>query len=173
MVEINRAQFLRGDWTASDVSQRPPWSIDESNFVTTCRGSKQCGDCITACPEKILISGRGSFPVVDFNLGGCTFCGKCVEACPVEAFDSTRDQPWALKANIKETCVSMKGVECRSCGEVCETEAINFRLVVGGVAEPVLDIEACTGCGECIGICPVDAISTINTGGSDYLIESD
>ena len=57
--------------------------------------------------------------------------------------------------------MSLKGVECRSCGEACGTTAISFRLVVGGVAKPELSLEDCTGCGECISVCPVNAISVV------------
>lgn len=163
MTKMDRSRFLRGQWHVKTAPLRPPWSVEDSRFVESCEGCLRCGDCITVCPENILVSGPASFPVVDFSRGGCSFCGKCAEACPAGVFRSTAEQPWALKANIKESCVSMKGVECRSCGESCEAEAIAFRLVVGGVAQPQITDEACTGCGECVAICPVGAISILKT----------
>lgn len=159
MVQMDRAQFLRGDWRAGNAPQRPPWSVNEVRFVELCRGVRLCGECISACPEKILKTGRGQFPVVDFDIGGCSFCTKCVDACPSGALDPSGYPPWDLKATINDTCLSEQGVECRSCGEACATSAIKFRHVVGSVAKPVLEPDACTGCGECLSVCPVKAIT--------------
>lgn len=159
MTQLNRTQFLHGKWNARDVPKRPPWSVEESTFINLCRGCVQCGDCVAVCPENILISGRGRFPLVDFTLGGCSFCGKCAEGCPTGAINSALEQAWNYTAEISTGCLSSQGVECRSCGDVCATAAINFRPKLGGVAEPILDQAACTGCGECIGVCPVNALS--------------
>jgi ferredoxin-type protein NapF len=52
----------------------------------------------------------------------------------------------------------MRGVVCRSCGEVCDEGAIRFPLQRGGTAQPTLDPDTCNGCGGCIAVCPVDAI---------------
>jgi len=68
--------------------------------------------------------------------------------------------PWHLKAYInKTTCLSMQGTICRTCGESCDFEAIRFKLELGGVAEPLLDLTKCTGCGACYGPCPVNSIT--------------
>ena len=58
---------------------RPPWALSDSDFTEICTG---CGDCIPACPRKILVKGRAGYPVIDFALGGCDFCGACANACP-------------------------------------------------------------------------------------------
>ncbi len=159
MTQINRNQFLRGKWKTKEIPVRPPWSVEEDTFIDRCRGCLRCGDCVSVCPEKILISGNGGFPVTDFTSGGCNFCGKCVEACPSGALDSALEQAWSYRGKISNGCLSIKGVECRSCGETCETAAISFHPKLGGVVEPMLDPHACTGCGECIGVCPVSALS--------------
>lgn len=39
----------------------------------------QCGRCVDACPEKVVL--LASYAISD----GCNGCGKCVEVCPVEA----------------------------------------------------------------------------------------
>ena len=36
--------------------------------------------------------------------------------------------------------------------------AIRFRLQLGGVAKPILDLESCNGCGACLSVCPTKAI---------------
>jgi ferredoxin-type protein NapF len=53
----------------------------------------------------------------------------------------------------------MNATICRSCGESCDDKAITFALKLGGIAEPVLNIEQCTGCGACFSVCPVQVIS--------------
>ena len=67
--------------------------------------------------------------------------------------------PWHIKATIDLTnCLSMNATICRSCGESCDDKAITFNLKLGGIAEPVLNIEQCTGCGACFSVCPVHVI---------------
>jgi ferredoxin-type protein NapF len=118
----------------------------------------QCGDCIEACPEKILTTGDGQYPVTDFGRGECTFCGDCAVVCAEGAFVPQSSQPWTIRANIKDVCLSRRGITCRTCGDICEPRAITFELKLGGVANPSVDPEKCTGCGACYHPCPVDAI---------------
>ncbi len=152
---ISRLQFLRGDFTGRAAPQRPPWALPEARFTELCDG---CGDCIGACPEGILVSGRGGFPQVDFGRGGCTFCGECVQACGTGALADGSGRAWSLKAYIDETCVTNRGVECRSCGDHCDPLAIRFRPRAGSVARPMLDQAQCTGCGSCQSVCPAGSI---------------
>lgn len=60
---------------------------------------------------------------------------------------------------IADTCLARRGVECRICGEACDTGAIRFRPQPGGVAQPQLAPGACTACGDCVPVCPVAAIT--------------
>lgn len=60
---------------------------------------------------------------------------------------------------IAEACLARRGVECRICGEACDSGAIRFRPRLGSVAQPVLNLEACTGCADCVAPCPVAAIT--------------
>ena len=39
---------------------------------------------------------------------------------------------------------------------------IRFRLLGGGRAMASISSEACTGCGECIAVCPVNAIELVS-----------
>jgi ferredoxin-type protein NapF len=157
---INRAQFLRGDFSGRSAPIRPPWSLAEDAFVEDCT---RCGDCIRACPQQILDKGRGGFPQVDFSRGECLFCGECVQVCTPGALagwspQADSDTAWSVRARIADRCLARQGVECRSCGDACETAAIRFRLVAGGVSQPLMDVTACTGCGACYSVCPVQAI---------------
>lgn len=154
---ISRAQFLRGDFRGERGQLRPPWAVPEARFIDRCNG---CGDCIRRCPERILRADPERFPIVDFRVGRCTFCGDCLNACTPGALqrDSADRSPWAYRAEITTRCLAMRGVVCRSCGEVCDEGAIRFPLQRGGTAQPTLDPDTCNGCGGCIAVCPVDAI---------------
>lgn len=61
-------------------------------------------------------------------------------------------------AFIQAHCLAQQGVVCRTCGEVCEENAIRFTPRLGGVAIPLLDPTRCTACGECVTDCPNSAI---------------
>lgn len=154
---ISRAQFIRGNFSGSRQAIRPPWAVAEPDFVEAC---SRCGDCVGVCPEKILEAGRGGFPQVNFSKGECTFCGDCAGKCKNGVLNKRADDvPWPLKAVIAPSCLTLKQVVCRTCGESCPVGAIRFRISVGAVARPEVDPVACTGCGACYGSCPVFAVT--------------
>ena len=133
----------------------PPWT-DEASVKRLCTG---CGDCISACPEAILIAGRAGAPVVALNGGACTFCGDCVEACGEGVFADRGTRPWNIIADIGAACLLNQGVTCQSCTDACDDEALRFVYLPGSQGEIHLDRAACTGCGACLGVCPVNAIT--------------
>lgn len=187
MAEITRMQFLRGDLKGKKAPFRPPWAIPENYFVDFCT---RCDKCIDACFDELIIKGRGGYPQMDFNRGGCDFCEDCLNVCDAgalkklplsgdlpasennsnnnrevcsESVDNSSPEtflpPWFIKASIDlNNCLSMNATICRSCGESCDDEAIKFNLKLGGIAEPILNTEACTGCGACFSVCPVQAV---------------
>lgn len=156
---INRTQLLRGDLRGDHVQIRPPWSKPEEIFLEQCA---RCDDCITKCQQKIIQRGRGGFPQIDFKRGFCTFCGDCVKVCGYGAlaFSSNLEQlPWSLSIKIKDDCLAKNGVVCRICGERCEESAIHFQLQTGGRAKPTINLELCSGCGECFSVCPSQSVN--------------
>lgn len=62
-------------------------------------------------------------------------------------------------AAISEHCFAFTGVSCRSCEDACEPRAIRFRPQSGGHYHPKLDADICTGCGDCIAVCPAGAMT--------------
>ena len=155
-MDVARRGFLRGRLRNVTPAPRPPWALDEAEFVNRC---SRCDACIQACPTGVLRAADGGYPTVDFSLGECTFCGECVTACKDRALLRTPDAPaWSMRARLDERCVATKGVECRICGENCEAGAIRFRPALGGISRPELDATPCTGCGACVAPCPVGAI---------------
>lgn len=63
-------------------------------------------------------------------------------------------------AVIGPGCIAYaQNVVCRSCGDACEATAIRFSPRLGGAALPVVLNERCTGCGDCVTVCPAGAIA--------------
>jgi ferredoxin-type protein NapF len=62
-------------------------------------------------------------------------------------------------AVIGEGCLAEAGIVCRSCGGVCPEIAIRFRPRIGLSPQPIVNAATCTGCGDCVGACPGDAIT--------------
>lgn len=127
----------------------------QRDFSQLCTG---CGDCALACPEGIIIRRENGAPVVSFAHGSCTFCGACAEACDTGALLAADQVNWPWRAAISDTCFSLSGISCRACEDGCDRRAIRFRLMTAGRAAPLIDPDACNGCGECAHICPTGAI---------------
>ena len=150
----SRRAFLRGRFHDRRPALRPPWTSEERLH----RDCTACGDCISACPEEILLAGDGGLPEVDFAAGSCTFCMTCAKACAEGIFDLSAPEPWPYKANIADHCLAHRRVTCQSCGDSCDARAIGFPLEAGRVPAPKIDPELCTGCGACVAVCPVEAV---------------
>ncbi len=136
--------------------QRLPWVKDEAYFVSRC---SRCDKCVAACEEQIIVKGDGGFPIVDFSKGECTFCQACTKHCPEHLFDITLVPAFTHQISINEQCLAKQSVECRSCSDMCETQAIKFQLILGSVAQPKINLDACNGCGGCVAVCPTSAIN--------------
>lgn len=158
---LNRRNFLRGrvrpepqQGVPSVDPIRPPWTED----ATVQRLCTSCGDCVSACPEAILIKDQNGRPSVSFDGGECTFCGACVDACQDSVFDRARAVPWPLTVSINMGCLLNSGVMCQLCTDACDASALTFDMRVRPNGAVILDPDACTGCGACIAMCPVRAI---------------
>lgn len=62
-------------------------------------------------------------------------------------------------AAIAESCLARRDIHCQTCGDSCPEAAIRFRPRLGGPPLPDVRAEACTGCGDCLPVCPAGAIS--------------
>lgn len=149
-----RRRVLFGRKRGERPPVRPPWARTNL-FTDLCT---RCGACVEACPETILVTGDGGFPVVDFRLGECTFCGACAKACPERLFDRAR-RAWDLEPSIGSGCLPRIGVICQTCRDICPETAFSFVLMPHAAPQPVLDPDRCTGCGACVSACPGEAVS--------------
>lgn len=161
-MDPRRRSLLRGklhDASAPTLAAppRPPWSRPEAEFTARC---SRCDDCVKACPQTVLKRGDGGFPQIDFSHNGCSLCGDCARACPTGAIDPKAvTVAFAWRVQVAETCLARHGVECRVCGDACDARALRFVPALGGIAQLQIDSTACTGCGDCVGVCPVNAIT--------------
>ncbi|WP_432448971.1 ferredoxin-type protein NapF [Aliiroseovarius marinus] len=149
----SRRAFLRGQVNET-LRQRPPGAAAEMAFHDACQ---QCEDCVEACPEGIIGVDEKGLPFLDYTKGACTFCHACTDACSYDALSPEREFLW--RGAVEPSCLSMNGVNCRTCEDHCDERAIGFQLQTGGRAQPVLDEDLCNGCGGCSLACPVGAIS--------------
>lgn len=159
---FSRRGFLTG--RQAPAFRPVPPGVDMAS-LTACTG---CGDCVSACPQDILLVSDGRV-AVDFSLGECTFCNACADACPEPVFaaiaaDQPAVQPAARPvmshiAAISDACLARQSVTCMSCRDACPEEAIRFAPRAGGPFLPVLDASLCSGCGACIAPCPTAAIA--------------
>jgi len=157
---LTRRRFIRGRNIADAPPIRPPWSLAEQQFLSRCT---RCGDCVGACGEKIVVLDNRGLPEINFGLGACTFCGECANACTPGALrrpgpDETTP-PWSLDIRFGVGCLERQRITCRVCGEGCEQEAISFRPGASNGTAPRLDHDRCNGCGACLWLCPVNAVT--------------
>jgi len=76
---------LRCKWCCNpeSIASQPELAYDAKK----CVGARECGRCLTACPESAIDPlGANGKVRIDWDL--CTNCGKCVPACPSKALDT-------------------------------------------------------------------------------------
>lgn len=96
-------------------------------------------------------------------LFGALLRAKPATAIPAAAEPSPREASSGPQlVAFAEHCLAFQNVVCRSCGERCEHAAIRFSPRLGAAAEPVLNADLCTGCGDCLVVCPTTALSLIS-----------
>ena len=145
---------------------RPPWSLEDSDFIEQCI---RCNHCVEVCEEKVIKIADGGYPELDFSQGECTFCEACVNACE-EQYRQTLIQGKAVAKSpalvkhedlsafyfdlrIDESCLSKQNIARQSCQEVCESDSIRMKWLTS-IPVPELSLDDCTGCGACVSVCP-------------------
>lgn len=79
-------------------------------------------------------------------------------AAPPTRRDILMGRTDSATVRVAETCLEERGVSCRLCEDACDEQAIRMRPMLQGRNRVHVDPEACTLCGLCLAVCPVDAI---------------
>ncbi|WP_457562106.1 ferredoxin-type protein NapF [Caminibacter pacificus] len=153
MIDKNRRNLFRRVKNSPFKSfVYPPYFEKKEDFLKCIECETK--DCLTACEEKI-IKIENEMPVLDFSNNGCTFCDACAQNCPHGVLKiENKKEKIADIILIPNKCLAWNQTICFSCQDICEENAI----IYNGMFSPVIDMEKCTGCGFCVGVCPTDAI---------------
>ena len=160
-------------------SIRPPGTLAEAEFLAACI---RCGLCVRDCPFDILkLATLGE----DIPLGtpyfvareaACEMCEDipCVKACPTGALDQNLtdiDQSrMGLAVLIDQAkCLAFLGLRCEVCYNICPIRGDAILIEqqhidrTGKHAKliPVVNAEACTGCGKCEQACVLEGEAAI------------
>lgn len=166
-------RWLTQGWQASRKpavvchEARPPWAIEESQYLTLCT---RCGECFKACPRGLLKpatqeeyegSPIAGTPVLDLACGQCSYCGSCARACPTGALDLQLGRQVQTRVQIEESCQARQGFYCLLCEDACPQQAI--KASADGIN---VNMDACNGCGACGLACLHGAITLIRQPGN-------
>lgn len=137
---------------------RPPWSLNETLFLSTC---EKCGGCGEICPEGIIyyFNSRAGIaaqtPYLEFKDSYCTFCGECVKVCPSGALNFENGiKDLGLARISSNRCSPAHEAGCSYCLDNCPEGAIV--MSDEGFARVVES--DCNGCGACVVGCKGEAI---------------
>jgi ferredoxin len=156
---------------ADDAPLRPPGAIKEDDFTGLCL---RCGNCIRACPSKIIHPDTGQSgvlgflsPVVRYERDYCNEkCNDCTTVCPSGALQSLsleRKNKYVIGKASVDNSLCLWGVsECNACLPSCPYEAIKVQWYEEAYESfPGVDPLKCNGCGACEAVCPTGELKAI------------
>ena len=150
---------------------RPPGAIREDRFTGLCL---RCGNCIRACPSRIIHPDSGQSgvfgflsPVIRYRTDYCKQeCNACTTVCPSGALQrlslELKNKHIIGKASV-DTSLCLWGVsECHTCLPSCPYGAIKIRVNEGTFESfPGVDPAKCNGCGACEAVCPTGDLKAV------------
>jgi ferredoxin-type protein NapG len=111
---------------------------------------------------------------MDFKQGWCDFCEdedegpRCVAVCPTHALKSAAVSGAVLGTAVlnRDWCLAAKGMGCHECVDRCNYDA----LKIGPDTVPIVDLDACNGCGACEFACISLSSGSISSGANNRAI---
>lgn len=152
------ASFIKASIKRSFL--RPPGALPEDEFLFAC---SRCKKCAEACPyeaihliDDITSPHQHGTPFIDPKHQACQFCpdAPCIKSCEdgALAFDADDSLPKMGTVEVAhQHCLVAQGQYCDYCFRSCP-EGINA-IFPDDKGMPVIDQEACVGCGKCVFIC--------------------
>jgi len=154
----------------------PPGAGSNERFLERCTS---CHLCVAACPTHVLQPalleyGLAGFlkPHLDYTSAFCNFdCVRCGEVCPDGAIDRLAPvEKQVTQIGVadfhRERCIVItNGTDCAACSEHCPTKAVSTEPYGDNLRVPVLDQDACIGCGACEFACPAAPVKAIRVTG--------
>jgi ferredoxin len=128
----------------------------------------RCGNCVRACPAKIIEPDRSSpgiagllAPIIRFAHDYCREdCTRCTAVCPSGALrplalPEKRRTPIGLPRVDMDVCLLGDDHDCAVCRSFCPFEAIKLVFSEADhTLTPQIDAARCPGCGACQVACP-------------------
>ncbi len=136
---------------------RPPGAISETEFLKKCT---RCQDCATACPHEIILfiehdhePLKAGTPLIDPYEDPCQYCEDmpCIAACKPNALVLDGAPPMGVAKFLEEHCLVAQGQRCDYCYRHCPKGIKAIAPDDRGM--PIIDAEACVGCGKCAYYC--------------------
>ena len=168
------ASVASGVWQSADADDappvRPPGALKEDDFLATCI---RCMRCVDACPNHAIKSlptsagaHRAGTPYLKPREQACMLCSRiegdylrCTEVCPSGALQPILKTIDHVRRNVQmgvakidfNLCYSYNNYTCGTCVYACPLQGIALRA--GLWERPIVNEEACIGCGLCERAC--------------------
>ncbi len=163
-----------------ETTLRPPGAQEGEAFMKACI---KCGQCLEACPYDTL---KLATPGDKMGIGTpyfeprdipCYMCTNypCTEVCPTGALDLLQLSREGGEPDIKhaqmglalihrESCIAFWGIQCDVCYRACPLMDVaislepetNIQTGRHANLKPLVNSDACTGCGICEHVCVVE-----------------